>query len=219
MPYDKKLLKRDAAGAIIPQFWNEAIDDYEPLQGTLGANYAQTQVLVAAEPFSGSSSMTKQFAKPMTSFVISNDGNGDLTFTINGETWKVYAGAVFEEEFAPFTVVTVTTAVPFQAYAKYPASRIIYVPPVDTTTPDNVKNLTAANITTSGTTLTWTASASADVQSYDVYNGTSYIANVTSTTCIVTGLAANTTYIFTVKARDTSGNLSTGASISVKTKK
>ncbi|WP_217585118.1 fibronectin type III domain-containing protein, partial [Microbacterium sp. GbtcB4] len=66
-------------------------------------------------------------------------------------------------------------------------------------------------------TLTWTSSVSGDVAGYEIYNGTQFLASVTGTTYNVSGLTTSTSYMFWVKAKDRSGNIASGASISVKT--
>jgi hypothetical protein len=70
----------------------------------------------AQNPFSGSATVTKNFVTPQNAFVIANDGATPLTFTINGDTYTVNSGGVFDENFAPFSSVTVTTTVAFRAY-------------------------------------------------------------------------------------------------------
>ncbi|MDD9266039.1 fibronectin type III domain-containing protein [Paenibacillus sp. GCM10023248] len=87
----------------------------------------------------------------------------------------------------------------------------------DTIPPANVTNLTTSNITQTGLTLNWTASVSSDVASYDIYNGTTFLANVTGTTYNVNGLAASTAYTLWVKAKDASGNVASGTSVDVTT--
>ena len=86
----------------------------------------------------------------------------------------------------------------------------------DTTAPNDVTNLTSTPGETS-VALSWTASNSTDIASYDVYNGTTLLGNVTTTSYNATGLTASTSYTFTVKAKDTSGNLSTGVSVTTTT--
>jgi len=71
----------------------------------------------------------------------------------------------------------------------------------------------------SGTTvdLTWAASSdNVGVAGYDVYSGSTKVStyNITSTSYTVTNLTPNTSYTFTVKARDGAGNVS-GASNSL----
>lgn len=87
----------------------------------------------------------------------------------------------------------------------------------DTTAPDNVTNLSTANVTQTGLTLNWTASVSSDVASYDVYNGGALLGNVTGTTYNVTGLTASTQYTFYVKAKDGNNNIASGTSVTVTT--
>lgn len=90
--------------------------------------------------------------------------------------------------------------------------------PVDTTPPNEVTNLAVSNNNTgTSLTLTWSASTSSDIASYDVYNGATLLANVTSTTYGVTGLTRGINYTFYVRAKDTSGNISTGVGIAVTT--
>ncbi|MEU1506529.1 glycosyl hydrolase family 18 protein [Kitasatospora sp. NPDC005748] len=57
--------------------------------------------------------------------------------------------------------------------------------------------------------LTWGASTdNIGVTAYDVYNGTALAATVTGTSATVGNLAPDTSYTFTVKARDAAGNVS-----------
>ena len=82
--------------------------------------------------------------------------------------------------------------------------------PGDTEAPSAPTNLTASNITQNSLTLTWTASTdNVAVVAYEVYQGSTLLTgNVSTTTHNVTGLTCNTTYNFTVKARDAAGNVS-----------
>ncbi len=70
--------------------------------------------------------------------------------------------------------------------------------------------------TTKTVSLSWTAAVATDfpIASYDVYAGGALKTNVTGTTAVVAGLTPNTTYSFTVRAKDTRGNVS-GDSASV----
>jgi hypothetical protein len=89
--------------------------------------------------------------------------------------------------------------------------------PTDTTPPVDVTNLTTSNVTDTSLTLSWTASASTDIASYDVYKGLTLLGNTTSTTYNVNSLIASTSYTFKVISKDTSGNASTGVSITSST--
>ncbi|MDI1461561.1 glycosyl hydrolase family 18 protein [Catellatospora sp. KI3] len=64
--------------------------------------------------------------------------------------------------------------------------------------------------TTRTVSLSWTAAAATDfpIAGYDVLSGTTVVASSTSASVTVTGLTPNTAYAFTVRARDTRGNLS-----------
>ena len=56
--------------------------------------------------------------------------------------------------------------------------------------------LTVDTVTDNSVTISWTGTA----PSYDVYNGTTFVANVTTTTYTFTGLTAATNYVFGVQA-------------------
>lgn len=79
----------------------------------------------------------------------------------------------------------------------------------DTTAPSAPTSLTASGTTQTTTNLSWTASTdNVGVTGYDVYQGTTLKATVTTTTYAVTGLTAATAYTFSVKAKDAAGNVS-----------
>ena len=81
--------------------------------------------------------------------------------------------------------------------------------PADTTAPTVPSGLVASNVTSTGLTLSWSASTdNVGVTGYEVYQGATLKATVTSTTYAVTGLTASTAYSFTVKAKDAAGNIS-----------
>jgi hypothetical protein len=63
-------------------------------------------------------------------------------------------------------------------------------------------------------TLTWNASTdNVGVAGYDAYNGTSLAGFTTTTSIVINGLIPNTSYNFSIKARDVSGNISTSSAI------
>ncbi|WP_457920622.1 fibronectin type III domain-containing protein [Paenibacillus alginolyticus] len=83
----------------------------------------------------------------------------------------------------------------------------------DTQAPTAPTNLSVTGTTSSSVSLSWTASTdNVGVTGYDVYNGASLAVSVTGTTATVIGLAASTTYTFTVKAKDAAGNVSAASS-------
>lgn len=83
--------------------------------------------------------------------------------------------------------------------------------PVDTTAPTAPANLTASNIASTSATLTWGASTdNVGVTGYNIYRGAALVASPNASTLSynLTGLSANTSYTYTVKAVDQAGNLS-----------
>ncbi|MBM7117441.1 fibronectin type III domain-containing protein [Archangium primigenium] len=87
--------------------------------------------------------------------------------------------------------------------------------PQDTQAPSAPSGVGASAKTSSSVTLTWTASTdNVGVTGYEVFSGGSAaVASTTGATSVtVSGLSANTTYTFTVKARDAAGNRSTASS-------
>ncbi|MEV0753333.1 cellulose binding domain-containing protein [Streptosporangium sp. NPDC050280] len=87
------------------------------------------------------------------------------------------------------------------------------VPPPDTVPPTRPGTPVASAITSSGATLTWTASTDAvGVSGYDVYREAGAtdvkVGSPTSPSFALTGLTADTSYTFYVIARDAAGNSS-----------
>ena len=94
--------------------------------------------------------------------------------------------------------------------------------PTDTTPPSVPAGLNSPSKTSTSVSLSWNASTDnsggSGVAGYDVYRNGSLVGSPTSTSYTSTGLAANTAYSFTVRARDNAGNASAqSASISVTT--
>ncbi|WP_431166442.1 M20/M25/M40 family metallo-hydrolase [Tenacibaculum halocynthiae] len=79
----------------------------------------------------------------------------------------------------------------------------------DTQPPTTPSNLVSSNVAQTTLTLNWTASTdNLAVTGYDVYQGTTKLETVTTTSYNVTGLTANTAYTFSIKAKDAAGNIS-----------
>lgn len=89
----------------------------------------------------------------------------------------------------------------------------------DTSPPSVPTGLRSTGVTSSSVSLAWTASTdNVGVTGYDVYRGTTRVSTVTGTSATVGGLAATTTYSFSVAARDAAGNVSArSAALSVTT--
>lgn len=79
----------------------------------------------------------------------------------------------------------------------------------DTEPPTAPGNPRATGATASSVSLAWDAATdNVGVTGYDVYHGTDLATSVAGTSATVTGLAADTEYTFTVRARDAAGNVS-----------
>ncbi|WP_299258796.1 S8 family serine peptidase [uncultured Aquimarina sp.] len=77
----------------------------------------------------------------------------------------------------------------------------------DIQAPTAPAGLAASNVAETTLTLSWTAATdNVGVTAYDVYQGSTILGEVTSTTANVTGLTADTAYQFSVKAKDAAGN-------------
>lgn len=81
---------------------------------------------------------------------------------------------------------------------------------VDDTEPPTVPSgLIASNTSSSSVTLSWTASTdNVGVTAYEILSGTTVVGSATTTSLLVTGLAPDTPYSFSVRARDATGNVS-----------
>ncbi|MEV4101442.1 carbohydrate-binding protein [Nonomuraea sp. NPDC049649] len=79
----------------------------------------------------------------------------------------------------------------------------------DTQAPSVPGNLRSTGVTSSSVSLAWNASTdNVGVTGYQVYRGGNLVTTVSGTSYTDTGLAANTSYSYTVRARDAAGNLS-----------
>ncbi len=92
----------------------------------------------------------------------------------------------------------------------------------DTTPPGVPAGLASPSRTATGVSLAWNASTDnaggSGVAGYDVFRNGTMVGSPNGTSFTSTGLTANTTYSFTVRARDGAGNASAqSAAISVKT--
>ncbi|QTE21517.1 GEVED domain-containing protein [Polaribacter cellanae] len=80
----------------------------------------------------------------------------------------------------------------------------------DTQAPTAPTGLSASNITQTTATLSWTASTdNVAVTKYEIFNNNTSVGTVTGTSANITGLTANTSYTYTVKAKDEAENTST----------
>ncbi|WP_217593199.1 carbohydrate binding domain-containing protein [Cohnella sp. GbtcB17] len=79
----------------------------------------------------------------------------------------------------------------------------------DTAAPSVPQNVTAVALSSSSVTVSWSAAIdNVAVAGYEVYRGGTLVGTATGTSYTDTGLAAATTYSYTVKTKDAAGNLS-----------
>lgn len=99
------------------------------------------------------------------------------------------------------------------------AVKVANVVAPDTQAPSVPTNLVSSSITQTGATISWNASTdNVGVVSYRVYQGGTLVSSPLSNSYVATGLAANSSYSFTVSAVDAAGNTSAqSTSITVKT--
>ena len=79
----------------------------------------------------------------------------------------------------------------------------------DTTAPTAPTNVSASAITQTTATLSWSASTdNVGVTGYEIFSNGTSIGTVTATSANITGLTANTSYSYTIKAKDAAENTS-----------
>lgn len=96
---------------------------------------------------------------------------------------------------------------PFVDHPEY--ANLIWDPEADTEAPTAPTNLMASSPTISSIALSWTASTdNIAVETYDVYVDDVYNSSTSNTQIVVSGLAINTNFCFTVFAKDEALNMS-----------
>ncbi len=145
-------------------------------------------------------------------------------------SYDVYRGTTLAGS-STTTTFTDSSLVPGTAYsytvrardaagnASGPSSALAVTTLTDTTAPTAPAGLTSPSKTSTSVSLSWTASTdNVGVSGYDVYRATTLAGSSTTTSFTDSGLTANTTYSYTVRARDAAGNLSMpSAALSVTT--
>lgn len=153
---------------------------------------------------------------PLQVYTQSTDGGGNSSvanISANANQWKEITVTMAQlgnpTQIQRINIQEGVGASPaiFLDYIRFDSS----TPPTsDTQAPSVPTNLVSSNVTASGLTLTWTASTdNVGVTGYQVYqNGTLINASVTGTSLGISGLSCQTSYTFTVRAKDAAGNLS-----------
>lgn len=107
-----------AQGTIAPQYYNEQTGKFEVLTGRDGANAFIEKGRVVKDAFIGNARITKEYSTKMYGFGIVNDGEADLSFTINNFTIIVKPHETFDDLFDPFQTVTVNATDYFRAVVR-----------------------------------------------------------------------------------------------------
>ncbi|EZH75576.1 hypothetical protein ATO12_01975 [Aquimarina atlantica] len=130
--------------------------------------------------------------------------SGDLGNSWNQATIDLtaYAGSVIKLQFKG------TTGSSFRSDMAIDNISIKSSAP-DTEAPSVPTGLTTSSVTSTTIGLSWNASTdNIGVSGYEVYQGTTLVTTATGTSYTVTGLTPNTSYTFSVKAKDAAGNTS-----------
>lgn len=158
----------------------------------------------------------------MEVLVSTNDGanftslwtkSGDLGNSWNQATIDLtaYAGSVIKLQFKG------TTGTSFRSDMAIDNISIKSSAP-DTEAPSVPTGLTTSSVTSSTIGLSWNASTdNIGVSGYEIYQGATLVTTATSTSYTVTGLTPNTTYTFSVKAKDAAGNTSSSSNTASET--
>ena len=152
-----------------------------------------------------------------TPAAIATGASSTLSWTVTGATSLSIDGGIGTVTGSSRTVspaaTTTYTLTATNANGSATRQTTVTVTTVDTQAPSVPTGLAASNLTTTGVTLTWTASTdNVGVTGYRVFRGTTQIGTPTATTFAVTGLTASTPYSFTVRAVDAAGNVSNASS-------
>lgn len=191
-----------------------------------GPVHSGTKALAGAAGASDNAKCTQTVAvQPNTAYTLSGWVRGNYVYlgmTGGPSTWTPSATAYTQLSVSFTTGAAQTTAEIYlngwYAQGTYYADDISLDGPGgggggDTQAPTAPTNLRSTGKTSSSVSLAWNASSdNVGVTGYDVYRGSTNVTTVTGTSATVSGLAASTSYSFTVRARDAAGNLSPASS-------
>ena len=99
-----------AQGDPAPQYWNDETGQYEATQGQYGAYLARNVGMTCVNSVDGNTPTTLALTKVANGFSIINDGDSDVSFTINELEIVVKPGESFSSLFEPFTSVAINAS-------------------------------------------------------------------------------------------------------------
>lgn len=187
---------------------------WQPMGSSGGITPTDTQAPTAPSNLTSTAKTTTSIS---LSWTASTDNVGVTGYTVYQGTTAVgnVTGTTFNH-----TGLTANTAYTYTVKAKDAAGNLSAASNslsvttnaaniADTQAPSVPAGLTVTGTTASSIALSWNASTdNVAVTGYSVYQGTTLVATVTSTSTTVAGLAAATAYTFTVAAKDAAGNAS-----------
>lgn len=118
MSYNANSLLTDRNGKPIPQYFNPVTNRFESIEGSNGANSFIERGRIIKDAFNGSSTTKKNYLTNMYGFAIVNDGDSDLTVSINSFNIVVKSGEAFDDLFDPFTSLTISGNSAFRAVVR-----------------------------------------------------------------------------------------------------
>src|SRR5207302_947154 len=215
--YSYTVAAYDAAGNVSAQS--------SPASATTPAPPTQPSVRIAqaagqADPTSASPiNFTAVFSAPVSGFsgagvTISGSAGGAKTVTVSGGP-STYTVAVSGMSTAGTVIASIPAGVARDATGNPNTASTSTDNSVsfDATPPTVPTGLTANAVSSSQINLSWTASSdNVGVSGYRVYRGGTQIGTPGTTSFTDTGLAASTTYSYTVAAYDAAGNVSAQSS-------
>ena len=182
-----------------------------PLSGT---GVAATQLL-GVSPTTLSFGNVNDGTSTSQSVTLTNNGNSNVTISSIGVTGAGFSGSGVNSGLMLSPNQTATLTITFDPSSGGPVTGTVTIASNATNSPATV-SVSGTGIQPHSVLLTWTASTSSDVVSYNVYRGTSpgsysKIASVSGTTYTDTTVQSgqNITYYYAVTAVDSSGDEST----------
>jgi chitodextrinase len=132
-------------------------------------------------------------------------------YTAHADYWQTWRPGAIEKLTADCVNVGKQCGIITKGTPSPPPPPTPTPPPMDMTPPTAPGGLASTAKTSSSVSLSWNASTdNVAVTGYKVYRGTSQIGTTTASVRTLTdsGLTANTSYVYTVKATDAAGNIS-----------
>lgn len=155
------------------------------------------------DSFSGTVGKARTLTGSCYGAIVSNDGDSSLSYTINGLTMSVSAGAVVEKSFNGFTQISVTSTVPYRVIVKSAYLSNVTGSDTDLTAPVITANSIGGSFNSDQTVM-----LSSD-ETATIYYTTNGVAPTTSSNVYSTPIVVSTTSTLKFFGKDTAGNEST----------